>query len=210
MGPAAVQTSFPGCHRVWDLKKKRLTIVSDVRSLQTRFTPGVCSASLPESSRLPTMCATLNATASAVRHASDGSARRFASAENEYQPATRERVVLRRPGRVSMPPALVQSDVCGCNELPAAVAVQNSVSPHHDFANPLGQVENDRRAEAVTLAHLSSGAGVLTRRQQRILHKALGGSQPTPALPNDEQALLIQTGLNPVTVDEARTRSDTN
>ena len=154
------------------------------------------------------MCATLNATASAVRHASDGSARHSASAENESEPAVGERVVLRLPSRVSMPLVLVQSDVGGCNGLPAAVAVRNSVSPHHDFANPLGQVENDRRAEVVALADLSGGDGILTRRQRGIIHKALGGSQPTLALLNDEQTLLIQTGPNPVTVDEARAGLD--
>ena len=154
------------------------------------------------------MCVTLNGTASALRHASDGSARRSASAGTESPLATGERVVLRRPGRVSMPPALILSDVGGCNGLLAAVAVQNSVSPHHDFANPLGQVESDRRAEAVALADLSGGAEVLTRRQQRILHKALGGSQPTTVLPNVEHALLIQTGPNPVTVAKARAEPD--
>ena len=110
LGPAtaAVQTSFPGCHRVWDLTKKRLTIVSDVRSLQTRFTPGAFSASLPASSRPPTMCVNLNGTASALCHASDGSARRSASAGNESPLTTGERVVLRRPGRVmGCPPPLL-------------------------------------------------------------------------------------------------------
>ena len=109
LGPAmaAVQTSFPGCHRVWNLDKKRLTIVSNVRSLQTRFTPEICSASLRDSSRLPTMCATLSATASRARHARAGSAHRSASAGNVPQPATEERGVLRRLGRVSIPLALV-------------------------------------------------------------------------------------------------------
>ena len=150
------------------------------------------------------MCATQSATASKARHVRAGNAHRSASAGNVPQPATEERGVLRRLGRVSMPSALVLNDVDGCNGLPAAVAVQNSVSPHCDFTNPLGQVENDRGAEAVALADLSGGAGVLTRRQQRILHKALGGLQPTPALPNFEETLLIQTAPNPVTVDEAR------
>ena len=35
-GISAAHTSFPGCHRVWHLEKQRLTIVSDVRSMQER------------------------------------------------------------------------------------------------------------------------------------------------------------------------------
>ena len=85
-GMAAVQTSFPGCHRVWNLDKKWLTIVSDVRSLQTRFTPGICSASLRDSSRPSTMCATLSATASRARHARAGSAHRSARTNPSLRP----------------------------------------------------------------------------------------------------------------------------
>ena len=38
-GISAAQTSFPGCHRVWHLEKQRLTLVSDVRSMQERPHP---------------------------------------------------------------------------------------------------------------------------------------------------------------------------
>ena len=84
LGPAmaAAQTTFPGCHRVWNLDKKRLTIVSHVRSLQTRFTPGICSASLRDSSRPPTTRTTQCAIGSGVRHARARSAHRLVSAEN--------------------------------------------------------------------------------------------------------------------------------
>ena len=74
----------------------------------------------------------------------------------------------------------------------------------------MGQDENDSAVEAIALADLSVGAGVLTRRQQRILYKALCGSQPTLALPNFEQTLFIQTCPNSVTFDEARARPDKN
>ena len=128
------------------------------------------------------MCATHSAIARRARHARAGSAHRSARVGNVPQPATKERGVLRRLGRVSMPPALVLNDVGGSKGLPAAVTVRDSVSPHRDFTNPVGQDENDSGVEAIALADLSIGAGILTRRQQRILYKALGGSQPTPEL----------------------------
>ena len=44
---AAAQMSFPGCHRVWHTEKKRLIIVSDVRSLQVKLSHDVASLPRP-------------------------------------------------------------------------------------------------------------------------------------------------------------------
>ena len=46
-GISAAQTSFPRSHRVWHLEKQRLTIVSDVRSMQERPTLNRGISSVP-------------------------------------------------------------------------------------------------------------------------------------------------------------------
>ena len=114
-----------------------------------------------------------------------------------------KRGVLSNLGWVSSPFRHAESGVGGISGVPAATSPTETVSPIHEPANPLGHVRGDT-AQVNSLNTLSARTGVLTRRQQAILDVTVGGSRPTPALPHFERTLFVQSGLNPATVEEAR------
>ena len=155
-GISAAQTSFPGCHRVWHLDKQRLTIVSDVRSMQERpvLDRGISSAPLGDQPAVRSR-----------RISRDGIASGRLAVEAEG-------AAHQRPGHSPEPAA--PSGAAGLEGLPVAPGLLETVSPGHDLCDesaPGLRVDGPR---APLL-----GTGVLTRGQGAILDAALGGSLPT-------------------------------
>ena len=171
---------------MWHLEKQRLTIVSDVRSMQERPVldqrissvllggqPAVRSRKI---SRDDIVSGRLAVEAEGAAHQSPG---------NSPEPAA--------------PPG-----AAGLEGLPVAPGLLETVSPGHDLSNPPGHDESAPGIRVNSARAPLVGTGVLSRGQRAILDAALGGLQPTPALPTFHQISMVQASPTPATLDEAR------
>ena len=156
---------------MWHLEKQRLTIVSDVRSMQERPVPAQGISLVPLGGRPAVR---------SRRISRDGIASGRLAVEAEG-------VAHQRPGH--RPESAAPSGAAGLEGMPVTPGLLETVSPGHDLCDESapGLRVDDPRAPLL-------GTGLLTRGQRAIPDVALGGSQPTPALPALHQTLLVQAG----------------